>query len=233
LQGDVKATLQALLPLLTYHEDRSFLQKAQHRMEKWNKLRADIESDHTTPIHPAYLVSLVSRLAEENALIAIDTGAHTLFTARHFQIRPSQQIIACGTLASMGPGLPYGIAAQLAWPDRQCLVMAGDGSLTMLMGELATAVLYNLPVKVIVFKNNQLAMDRFEQEEIGSKEYGISLHPIDFAKIAEACGAEGYTCKEPGELEIILQKAFTSDQPAVIQIEVDPDAAPDPPEKIK
>lgn len=88
----------------------------------------------------------------------------------------------------MAPGLPYAIAVQLAFPGRQSIAMVGDGSFKMLMGEMATAALYNLPIKLIIFKSNALAMDRFEQEEIGSKQYGIKLQPIDFTKIAEACG---------------------------------------------
>jgi thiamine pyrophosphate-dependent acetolactate synthase large subunit-like protein len=100
----------------------------------------------------------------------------------------------------MAPGLPYALAAQIAYPGRQCIAMVGDGSLTMLMGELATAVLYHLPVKVIVFKNNLLAMDRWEQEDLGNMDYGVALQPIDFAKVAVACGAEGYTCRKPEEL---------------------------------
>src|ERR1700712_5561283 len=140
---------------------------------------------------PPLLVSHVSKLIKSDAHISIDTGAHTVFTARHLQIQANQSVTVCGNLASMGPALPYAIAAQLAFPGRQSVAMVGDGSFTMLMGEMATAVLYNLPVKVIIFKNNALAMDRFEQEEIGSKRYGIDLQPINFVKIAEACGAEG------------------------------------------
>lgn len=232
LHGDVQATLAALIPKLDYHKDRGFLELAQQRMKDWRKKMAELENNDSTPVQPPFLVAAISRLVEKDAVIAVDTGAHTVFTARHLQVQNGQQIIVCGNLASMGPGLPYAIAAKLAYPGRQCIAMVGDGGFTMLMGEMATAVLYDLPVKVIVFKNNQLAMDRFEQEEIGSKDYGISLHPIDFVKIAEACGAEGYRCSEPAELDKVLKKAFASKKPAVIEVEVDPDTPPDPPEKI-
>lgn len=133
----------------------------------------------------------------------------------------------------MGPGLPYAIATQLAFPKRQCIAMVGDGSFTMLIGEMATAVRYNLPVKIIIFKNNALILDGFEQEEIGSKRYGIELQPIDFVKIAEACGAEGFHCSAPNKLEGGLSKAFASDKPCVIEVDIDPDTPPDPAEKIK
>ncbi len=233
LTGDVQATLKALLPKIKKQNDKSFLQLAQQRMSDWRKTLAKLEGDTSTPIKPPYLVAQVSKLIKDDAHISIDTGAHTVFTARHLPIKAKQEILVCGNLASMAPGLPYAIAAQLAFPNRQCIAMVGDGGFTMLMGEMATAVLYSLPVKIIIFKNNALAMDRFEQEEIGSKQYGIQLQPINFAKIAEGCGAEGYTCSDPSQLSAVLSKAFASNKPAVIQVDVDPDAPPDHPEKIK
>jgi pyruvate dehydrogenase (quinone) len=232
LHGDVKATLLALIPKLNQKSNRDFLVLAQQRMKDWNNLTAKIESNQAVPVKPQYLVAQVSKLMKDDAVVAIDTGAHTVFTARHWKIKPDQQLVVCGNLASMAPGLPYALAAQVAYPRRQCIAMVGDGSFTMLMGEMATAVLYHLPVKVILFKNNALAMDRFEQEDLGNPDYGIALQPIDFAKIAEACGAEGYTCKRPEEIEPTLRKAFASSRPALIQVEVDPDENPLPPEKI-
>ncbi len=230
--GDVQATLKALMPKLKKHNDKSFLQLAQQRMSDWRNTLVKLESNQSTPIKPQFLVAQVSKLIKDDAHISIDTGAHTVFTARHLQIKQNQAVTVCGNLASMAPGLPYAIAAQLAFPNRQSIAMVGDGSFTMLMGEMSTAVLYNLPIKVVVFKNNQLAMDKFEQEEIGGKPYGISLQPIDFVKIAEACGAEGYTCSNPAELSSILSKAFASNKPAVIEVNVDPNEPPNPPEKI-
>lgn len=171
LTGDVKSTLKALLPKLKTKTDKSFLGLAQQRVSDWKKTIAKLESDASSPIKPPHLVAQVSKLVKDDAHISIDTGAHTIFTARHFPIKAAQELLVCGNLASMGPGLPYAIAAQLAFPGRQCIAMVGDGSFTMLMGELATAVHYNLPVKVIVFKNNGLILDGFEQEEIGGKRY--------------------------------------------------------------
>ncbi len=231
LHGDVKSTLQSLLPKLKRKSDRSFLQLAQQRKSDWDTKMARIENVRSSPIKP-FLVAQVSQLMNSDAVVAIDTGAHTVFTARHWKIKADQQLAVCGNLASMAPGLPYALAAQVAYPGRQCIAFVGDGSFTMLMGEMATAVLYQLPVKIIVFKNNALAMDRFEQEDLGNPDYGIALQPIDFAKIAEACGAEGYTCRKPDELEAVIRKAFASSKPALIEVEVDPDENPLPPEKI-
>jgi thiamine pyrophosphate-dependent acetolactate synthase large subunit-like protein len=233
LTGDVKTTVQSLLTMVSVHQDRSFLQLAQQRMKTWRVTLAGLEGQTSTPIKPPFLVAAVSRLMADDAVVAIDTGAHTVFTARHWQTQKGQQLAVCGNLASMAPALPYAIAAQLAYPSRQCIAMVGDGSFTMLMGEMATAVLYKLPVKVILFKNNLLAMDRFEQEEAGYPDFSVALQPIDFAAIAVACGAEGYTVTNPSALEATLRKALHSAGPAVVQVEVDPDEAPSAPEKLK
>jgi thiamine pyrophosphate-dependent acetolactate synthase large subunit-like protein len=232
LHGDVKATLIALIPKLNRKSNRQFLQLAQQRMQEWNILMTKIENNNAIPVKPQFLVSKVSQLMNDDAVVAIDTGAHTVFSARHWKIKAGQQLAVCGNLASMAPGLPYALAAQIAYPGRQCIALVGDGSFTMLMGELATAVLYQLPVKIILFKNNSLAMDRFEQEDLGNPDYGITLQPIDFSKIAEACGAEGYTCRKPDEIIPTLKQAFASLRPTLIQVEVDPDENPLPPEKL-
>jgi pyruvate dehydrogenase (quinone) len=232
LHGDVRATVQALLPKIKTKTNRDFLKLAQQRMTGWRSLMTKLESDRSLPVKPPFLVAQMSRLIKQDAVVAIDTGAHTVFTARHWQVRTGQQLVVCGNLASMAPGLPYALAAQLAYPGRQCIAMVGDGSFTMLMGELATAVMYKLPVKVIIFKNNILAMDKFEQKDAGDPDYGIALQPVDFAKIAEACGAEGYTCTKPEEVEPTLRRAFASSSPAVIQVTVDAEMAPSPPDKL-
>ncbi len=101
-------------------------------------------------------------------------------------------------LATMGPGLSYAIAAQLAYPGRQSVAVVGDGGFAQLMAELTTAVAHRLPVKVLVLKNDSLAEVKFEQREIGNPEYGCDLAPIDFVGFAKAYGAEGYRCAKPG-----------------------------------
>jgi len=232
LTGDVKATLEALLPKLKNKEDRSFLQKYQKAMYSWREIIREVEEGDSTSVRPQYLVAEVGRLINDDATVSIDTGAHTVFTARHWPIKAQQQMAVSGNLASMGSGLPYAIAAQLAFPGRQCIAMVGDGGFTMLMGEMATAIRYGLPIKVVVFKNNALSQDVYEQIALGNELYGGDLTPIDFVKIAEACGAEGYRCSKKSELTTTLKKAFESSNPAVIEVVVDPDQAPASPDHI-
>jgi pyruvate dehydrogenase (quinone) len=232
LVGDVKSTLQALIPRLNIKTDRSFLEKYQRAMVQWNETLKEVEEGESKLIRPQYLVAEVSRQLEEDATVSIDTGAHTIFTARHWQLKKKQQLAVSGNLASMAPGVPYAIAAKLAFPRRQCVAMVGDGGFAMLMAEMATAVRYDLAVKVIVFKNNELSLDVYEQRAAGTEVFGGALTPIDFAKVAQACGAEGYHCRKKSELSDILKKAFSSDKPAVVEVSIDPDQAPSAPHHI-
>jgi pyruvate dehydrogenase (quinone) len=232
LNGDVQATLKALLPKLNAKSDRSFLKLAQQRMSDWRKTLAQVEEGDAKQIKPQFLAAQVSRLLTDDATVSIDTGAHTVFTARHWQIRPAQRLAVSGNLATMAPGLPYAIAAQIAYPGRQCVAMVGDGGFTMLMGEMATAVRYNLPIKVIIFRNNSLSMDYYEQKELGNPTYSADLTPIDFVKVAEACGAEAYRCTKKEDVTATLKKAFASAKPTVVEVWVDPDQAPASPDKV-
>jgi pyruvate dehydrogenase (quinone) len=135
-----------------------------------------------------------------------------------------------GTLASMACGLPYAIAAQIAFPERQSIAFVGDGGFTMLMGEFATAVQYNLPIKVIIIKNNILGMIRWEQMAfLGNPEYGVEFTPINYASFAEACGGKGYVLKEPDEVRPIISKALKEKKPTIVEVYSDPFEPPMPP----
>ena len=100
-------------------------------------------------------------------------------------------------MAWMAPGLPFAIAGQFAYPDRQSVAIVGDGGFAMLMAEMTTAVQHDLPIKIIVLKNNSLAEVKFEQVELGNPSFGCDLSPIDFVAFANACGADGYRCEKP------------------------------------
>ena len=134
-----------------------------------------------------------------------------------------------GNLATMAPALPYAIGAQAAYPDRQVVAFAGDGSFTQLMGDFATAVKYDLPIKVVIIKNNYLGQIKWEQIVfLGNPEYAVDLQPIDFASFAEACGGEGYRCEKPDEVRPALEAAFRSKKPAIVEATVDPFEPPMP-----
>ena len=236
LVGDSKLVLSELLPLLQQRSEteRGFLKSKQDAMVDWNKLLKEQSSRTDKPIKPQVIADAVSELLEDNAIISVDCGTNTSWAAQYINIRKGMKFSLSGTLATMACGLPYAIAAQIAFPDRQCIAFVGDGGFTMLMGEFATAVQYNLPIKIIVIKNNTLGMIRWEQMAfLGNPEYGVEFTPIDFVKFAEACGGIGYAIKEPDEIRSIMEQAMKMDKdrrkPVIIEASVDPFEPPMPP----
>jgi pyruvate dehydrogenase (quinone) len=231
LVGDAKLTLSALLPLL--HEKQKsldFLRSKQHAMKNWNGLLKEQSSRTDTPIKPQVIAAAVSEELEENAIISVDSGTITSWAARYIEIKKGMKFSLSGSLASMACGLPYAIAAQLAFPERQSVAFVGDGGFTMLMGEFATAVQYNLPIKVIVIKNNTLGMIRWEQMAfLGNPEYGVEFTPIDFAAFAQACGGKGYAIRDPAEVKIVMREAMSQRKPTIVEAYVDPFDPPMPP----
>ncbi|HEX6834027.1 MAG TPA: thiamine pyrophosphate-dependent enzyme [Rudaea sp.] len=233
LVGDVRTTLRALLPMLQKKADRSFLTQAQEKMREWNALLDAVENTARSPLRPQMVMRALSDLLADDAVVSLDCGANTQFSARHIRLRERQKLTGTGMLATMAPGLSYAIAAQLCYPERQSIAVVGDGGFAQLMGELSTAVKYELPVKIILLKNNSLAEVKFEQIDLGNPEFGCDLPPIDFAAFAQACGAEGYRCDRPENLRETLQRALASKRPALIEASVDPNEKPTKPDQLK
>jgi pyruvate dehydrogenase (quinone)/pyruvate oxidase len=130
----------------------------------------------------------------------------------------------------MAPGLPYAIAAQIAYPSRECVAFVGDGGFSMLMAEFATAVKYKLPIKVVVVKNNTLGQIKWEQMVfLGNPEYGCDLQPIDFAAFARACGGSGFRIDSPTDCGAVMDRALATAGPVLIEATVDPYEPPMPP----
>src|ERR687888_684756 len=231
LVGDSKLILLALLPLLNQKDNREFLKSKQHAMKDWNRLLEEKSTRTDKPIKPQVIAKAVSDELDDNAIISVDCGTNTSWAARHIDMRKGMKFSVSGTLSSMANGLLYAIAAQIAFPERQSVAFVGDAGLTMLMGEFATAVQYNLPIKVIVIKNNTLGMIRWEQMAfLGNPEFGVEFSPIDWVKFAEACGGKGYAIKEPNEVKSIMNQAMKErKKPTIVEAYVDPFEPPMPP----
>jgi thiamine pyrophosphate-dependent acetolactate synthase large subunit-like protein len=229
LAGDAKATLQALLPLLKPRSDRSFLKEAQANMKEWRELMANRETRDDSPVKPQVVARHVNDLLEPNAIVTTDSGTITTWAARHIHMRRGMKFSCSGNLATMAPGLPYAIAAKAAYPDRQVVAFVGDGGFSMLTADFVTAVKYNLPIKVVIIKNNYLGQIKWEQIVfLGNPEFAVDLHPIDFVKHAEACGGVGFRCEKPEEVRPALEAAFSVNKPAIIEAVVDPFEPPMP-----
>jgi pyruvate dehydrogenase (quinone) len=231
LVGDSRRTLQALLPLLKRNEDRRFLEKAQKNMKEWRALMEERGTRTDKPMKPQVVARELGKRLREDAIVSCDSGTIATWWARHIPVKRGQMHSLSGTLASMANGLPYTIAAQIAYPDRQCVAFVGDGGFSMLMAEFANAVMYGLPIKVIVIKNNTLGQIKWEQMVfLGNPEYGVELHPIDFAAFARACGATGFTIEEPAECGNVIEQALNTPGPVIVEAVVDPFEPPMPPD---
>ena len=223
LVGDAAETLQLLNERLVRKTDRGFLEQAQAGMSQWREMMETSETKKETPLKPQAVVRAFGRRLPDDAILATDSGQNTELGARHVDLRDGQAFSVSGTLASMACGLPYAIAAGIAFPDRPVFAIVGDGGFAMQLGEFSTAVRYGIPLKVLVIKNNMLNQIAWEQMMfLGNPQFGCELHPIDFAKAAEAMGGRGYTITHADEIETVLDKAFEYAGPVVIEAVVDP-----------
>jgi pyruvate dehydrogenase (quinone) len=230
LVGDSKETLKLLIPRLQRKKNRDFLKKAQEGMQDWWEYMEKLGTSDSTPLKPQVVAWELGKRLRSDAIVSCDSGTAATWFARQIRARRGQMYSLSGNLATMAVGLPYALAAQYAYPNRQVIAFVGDGAFTMLGFEMLTAVKYNLPVKVVVLKNNYLGQIKWEQMVmLGNPEYGVKLQPMDFPKFAEACGAYGMRVEEPGDVPDALDRFLGSPGPAVLEAVIDPLVPPMPP----
>ncbi len=230
LVGDSSKVLDALLPLLQTRKDRSFLETAQKSMAEWRDILKMRGTRTDTPMKPQVVAYELNQLLEDNAIIATDSGTITTWAARYLSIRDGMKFSCSGNLATMACGVPYAIAAAVAYPERQVICFIGDGGLTMLLGELATIKKYGLNVKVVVIKNNVLGQIKWEQMVfLGNPEYVCELEPIDFVTVARGFGLQSHRIDEPSKCAETLRSALATPGPVLIEAVVDPNEPPLPP----
>lgn len=231
LNGDCGPTLSALMKLLRPKTDTSFLHTVQKARDRWNKLmdRAASTGRSKHIIHPQAVARLVSTHARQDAVFSCDTGEVTVWAARYLHLQPDQHLIMSYNLASMAFALPGAIAAQLAYPKRQVISLSGDGGFNMLMGDLLTAVKYELPLKIILFNNQKLGLIKMEQEVEGYPESETDLLNPNYPALAKSFGADGKSIREPGKLDKAVQTALESEGPYLLDVHIHPDELTLPP----
>ncbi len=230
LVGDSTRVLEALLPMLEAKADRSFLETAQAGMTEWRELMHDRGTRQDVPMKPQVVTHELNKLLRDDAIVITDSGTVTTWAARHLDMRGDMKFSCSGTLASMACGVPYAIAAALAFPQRQVVAVVGDGGFAMLLGELATCAKYKLDIKIIVIDNRSLGQIKWEQMVfLGNPEYGCELEPVDFAAVARGFGLGGVTIEEPGQCASLLQQAMLMPGTVVIDAIVDTHEPPMPP----
>jgi pyruvate dehydrogenase (quinone)/pyruvate oxidase len=199
-------------------------------MKEWNKLMMERATRTDKPMKPQVVAYELGKRLRDDAIVCCDSGTAATWFARQIPARRGQMYSLSGMLATMANGMPYAIAAQVAYPKRQVVALVGDGAFSMLMGEFVTAVQHKLPVKIVVLKNNVLGQIKWEQiVMLGNPEFGCNLAPIDFAKVASACGGDGFSCDDPTQIGEVLDAALASPGPAVVEAVIDPNEPPMPP----
>ena len=233
IHSDVKPLIAALLPLLDRDRSDAFLKA---KVKKHSKIMHSPvgaytrNAEHMKPIHPEYAAHILNEVAAKDAIFTADTGMCNVWTARYIDPLGSRRLIGSLLHGSMANALPMAIGAQVAYPDRQVVSVSGDGGLSMLLGELVTARMHDLPIKVVVFNNSTLGMVKLEMLVNGLPDYGTDVHDVNYADVATAVGFHGERVTEPTRLRPALEEAFAFDGPALVEVMTDPNALSLPPE---
>ncbi len=232
VHGDVGATLRALVPLVEQKSDRSFLDRMLRRHSEAlehvvSAYTHDVE-EHL-PIHPEYATRILDEVASEDAIFTVDTGMNNVWAARYITPNGRRRVIGSFRHGSMANALPHAIGAQLAYPGRQVIAMSGDGGLGMLLGELLTVAMHELPVKIITFNNSALGMVKLEMLVDGLPDYQTDNSSFDYAAIAQAVGLHSVRVEQPADIRAGLAEALAHPGPALVDLVTDPDALSIPP----
>lgn len=231
LHGKIEDTLQALLSLIPQKTDDSFLQA---QLKLYAHVKENMQTyvdDRGTKnnIHPEFVADVLDRLANHNAIFTVDTGMCCVWGARYIHGTGKRSMIGSFNHGSMANAMPQAIGAALACPDRQVIALAGDGGLSMLLGDLATIAQYKLPIKIVVFNNRSLGMVKLEMEVAGLPDWQTDMHNPDFALVAQAMGIKGVTVTDPDMVEQALREALMFNGPVLLNVMTDPNALAMPP----
>ena len=219
--GDSKSTLRALLPKLEQSQSDAHLKQSLEHYRKTRTALDDLASgDSGNLIHPQYIARVLDELAAEDTIFTCDVGTPTIWAARYLTMSGKRRLLGSFIHGSMANALPQAIGAQASYPGRQVISLSGDGGLAMLMGDLLTLRQHELPVKILVFKNNSLAFVELEMKAAGILDFATNLHDLDFAKIAEGAGLLGLTAETPAQVAPTIAQALKHDGPALVEIPV-------------
>lgn len=219
LVGDVKTTLQTILPKIQTRNDSSFLE---HHTALFAKIMDKFETyatpDDKHPIHPQQLIELIDKYASDDALITADVGTPMLWGARYLTMNGKRRFLTSLKHGTMSNGMPQAYGFQKAFPGRQVISLSGDGGLAMLMGDLLTAKQENLPIKIVVFNNSSLNFVEQEQKGEGLVEVYVDLKNGDFKTIAEGCGFSAQSVSKSSELEAAVKTFLAHEGPALLDV---------------
>ncbi len=216
--GDVRVTLEALLPRLAEKRDRAHLDQAVEHYRKTRKGLDDLAMGKPgrRPIHPQQIAKAISDHAAADAIFTCDVGLPTVWAARYLAMNGKRRLIGSFWHGSMANAMAQAIGAQAAFPGRQVVSLSGDGGFSMLMGDFLSLAQLNLPAKIVVFNNGTLGFVELEQKSTGFLPAGTELKNPNFAAMAEAVGVRGIRIEDPGEVEGGIAAALAYDGPVLV-----------------
>jgi len=221
--GDIKTTLEALLPRLEQHEDGSFLTTHVERYkQELAAAKSETVSGPDSAISGTYLTKIINKHAAEDALFAADDGTATVWMLRHIDTGGKRRTFASLLHGTMAGGMPSALGLQKCQPGRQVICLAGDGGFAMLMGDLLTTVQEELPIKIVVYDNGKLGFVEIEQKAAGLLPVYTDLKNPDFGQVAKAMGLWGHSVSKAGELEESIQTWLAQPGPALLNVKVKP-----------
>ena len=218
--GDVAEAATALTPLIAADRDEAFLTKARDHYAKARKGLDDLATprDGGKPLHPQYVARVIDSVAADDAVFTADVGTPAVWAARYLTMNGRRRLIGSFNHGSMANAMPQALGVQAAYPGRQIVSLSGDGGLTMLMGDMLTAVQMGLPIKIVVFNNSTLGFVELEQKAAGYVDTNVALKNPDFGAIAAQMGFFGARVTRSDELEATLRAAFAHDGPALVDV---------------
>jgi len=218
--GDTKTTLRSLLPKLEQNQNDEHLSRSLEHYRKARKGLDELAVGHPgkKPIHPQFVTRVVDQLASEDAVFTCDVGTPTIWAARYLTMNGKRRLLGSFNHGSMANALPQAIGAQVTYPGRQIISLSGDGGLAMGLGDLLTLKQHELPVKVIVYRNDSLAFVELEMKASGFVDFGTDLHNPDFAAMAEGAGVLGLRAETPEQVEPMIAQALKHDGPALVEV---------------
>jgi len=224
--GDIKSVLADMLQVVRSREGigrrKAHWAKWHHQILQWKRERPLYQNGNHSEresVSPLHVIEEMHNLTKGDCIIATDVGQHQMWIAQLFPFERPRSLLTSGGLGTMGYGLPAGIGAKFAAPDRKVIVVSGDGSIQMNIQELGTAVQYNVDIKVVILNNYFLGMVRQWQEKFYAERYSYSAMSVpNFVKLADAYGAKGFRIEKSRDLARTMKEAFATPGPVLIDV---------------
>lgn len=218
--GDGATALRKWTEMAAPRPADAWIKANQENARNWHAWRHSFDHDAQEPLRPEPVYREINRIAAPDALFVTDVGNVTIHSIRHLEMTGEQRFTTSGWFATMGNGVPGGIAAQLSYPNRQVFTFSGDGGFAMQMQDIITQVKYDLPIINVVFSNDSFGFIEAEQEDTEQTKFGVQLAGADFGKVGEALGAKGFTVTKEEELASVFTQAKESHGPVVIDVKI-------------